>query len=95
MLLLRGFPGWNGGAIFTPLLTGGSSAQRSDRAVAVPPPGLSEQPDYRPLFPHRDAERSPPRYRSTMADRENLVYQAKLAEQAERYDGKAADTHRS
>lgn len=24
-----------------------------------------------------------------MADRENLVYQAKLAEQAERYDGKA------
>ncbi|PWA24406.1 hypothetical protein CCH79_00011887, partial [Gambusia affinis] len=39
-----------------------------------------------PLFPHRDAERSPPRYRSTMADRENLVYQAKLAEQAERYD---------
>lgn len=26
-----------------------------------------------------------------MADRENLVYQAKLAEQAERYDGKAAD----
>uniref|UniRef100_A0A3P9PPN1 14-3-3 domain-containing protein n=1 Tax=Poecilia reticulata TaxID=8081 RepID=A0A3P9PPN1_POERE len=27
-----------------------------------------------------------------MADRENLVYQAKLAEQAERYDGKAADT---
>ncbi|XP_007563007.1 14-3-3 protein epsilon isoform X1 [Poecilia latipinna] len=86
LLLLRGFPGWSCGAIFTPLLTGGSSAQRSDRAVADPPPGLSEQPDYRPLFPHRDAERSPPRYRSTMADRENLVYQAKLAEQAERYD---------
>lgn len=29
-----------------------------------------------------------------MADRENLVYQAKLAEQAERYDGKAADRYR-
>lgn len=27
-----------------------------------------------------------------MEERENLVYQAKLAEQAERYDGEAADT---
>lgn len=30
-----------------------------------------------------------------MADRENLVYQAKLAEQAERYDGKAPNKVRA
>lgn len=45
-----------------------------------------------PPFPLGRHEK--PQYPSTMADRENLVYQAKLAEQAERYDGKAADRYR-
>lgn len=42
--------------------------------------------DNPPFAPGRH-ERS--QYPSTMADREENVYKAKLAEQAERYDGKA------
>lgn len=37
--------------------TGGSSVQRSDSAVADPPPGIAEQPIILPL--HRDASDSP------------------------------------
>lgn len=84
--LLRGFPGWSSDAIFTPVLPVGLrlsgaaqcccwSTTRNRRAADNPPfaPGRHEQSQYP----------------STMAERENLVYQAKLAEQAERYDGKA------
>lgn len=47
---------------------------------------------FHPFSPERCDE---PFYLSAMADRDNLVYQAKLAEQAERYDGKAPFVQRS
>lgn len=56
------------------------------------------QPNYSAVADRRQADNPPleagrserSQYLRTMADRENLVYQAKLAEQAERYDGKLA-----
>ncbi|XP_074528114.1 14-3-3 protein epsilon [Halichoeres trimaculatus] len=43
-----------------------------------------QESDHNPPFPPGRQEQSP--HSSTMTDREDLVYQAKLAEQAERYD---------
>lgn len=79
--VLRGFPGWSRDAIFTPALP---AALRLSGAVVRFLIHQQESPISRLSSP---LQREAP-FASIMADRDNLVYQAKLAEQAERYDGK-------
>lgn len=76
---LRQFPGLSSDAIFKPVLP----VVREWGRWASAPPGTAVR-DRSTFEPHiSDSPTS-----NTMADREHLVYQAKLAEQAERYDGK-------
>ncbi|XP_023818089.2 14-3-3 protein epsilon isoform X3 [Oryzias latipes] len=77
--VLRGFPGWSRDAIFTPALP---AALRLSGAVVRFLIHQQESPISRLSSP---LQREAP-FASIMADRDNLVYQAKLAEQAERYD---------
>lgn len=81
-----GFPDGGASPSLRQCATGGCSVQRSNGAVADPPPGINRAAD-NPASP-TGTLRAAPNDPSAMADRENLVYQAKLAEQAERYDGK-------
>uniref|UniRef100_A0AAQ4Q1Q6 14-3-3 protein epsilon n=1 Tax=Gasterosteus aculeatus aculeatus TaxID=481459 RepID=A0AAQ4Q1Q6_GASAC len=79
-----GFPDGGASPSLRQCATGGCSVQRSNGAVADPPPGINRAAD-NPASP-TGTLRAAPNDPSAMADRENLVYQAKLAEQAERYD---------
>lgn len=78
------FPGWSSDAIFRAKLP-----VEWELRAAVAPSGILGRDSLPSLSLFTSARsRSSTLRLNNMGDRENLVYQAKLAEQAERYDGK-------